>query len=172
MIETIQYRGEVYPALQSQGFAAQWAFPFAKEFCKGVGFDIGCNREGWCFPGALGIDPALPQNVLSNCDAYNLPPNPADYIFSSHCLEHLPDWVAALDYWATRIKKGGTLFLYLPNCEVQRYWQPQNNRKHVHFLSPQILFNYFRDRAEIWNNVFVTSGHDLNCSFYAIAERV
>jgi len=30
---------------------------------------------------------------------------------------------------------------------------------------------YFGDMDEMWANWFVT-GHDLNCSFYAIAEKI
>ena len=61
------------------------------------------------------------------------------------------------------------MFLYLPHCDYQEYWQPMNNRKHVNWLTPSILLAYFN--AGGWRNVFV-SGDDLNCSFYAIAEKI
>jgi hypothetical protein len=86
-------------------------------------------------------------------------------------LEHLPDWVGALDYWATRLKQGGQLFLYLPDMSVQEYWQPWHNRKHLHFLEPKILQWYFDCRKDVWGNVYVT-GHDLNFSFYAVGNKI
>jgi len=170
-IETINYNGSVYPKLQTEGFAAKFAFPFAKALglCddEKFGYDVGCHRYEWCLPTANPIDPVLDPRW----DAYRLPRDKADFIFSSHCLEHLPDWVAALDYWATVLIHGGILFLYLPHPD-QKYWRPWNNRKHLHSISPEIITQYFTDRWDRWNKFFVTTGWDLNHSFYAIAERI
>jgi hypothetical protein len=166
MIEVIEYKGEIYPAYQAQGFASKFCFPFAKEVCKGIGYDIGCNREEWKFPGAIGIDPALENCV---CDAMNLPIGTVDYIISSHCLEHLNNYIDVLDYWQTKIKSGGTLFLYLPH-KKQRYWQPHNNRKHMHSLSAKLIKQYLKDRG-CWKNIFA-SKRDLNHSFIVIAEKI
>jgi SAM-dependent methyltransferase len=163
MIETISHGGNQYPRFQSEGFAAQFAIPFALKICHGEGYDIGCNRPQWCLPGAYGIDPA----INGTYDAMHLPDKQVDYIFSSHCLEHLDNWVDALDYWATKIRKGGVLFLYLPDYS-QSYWRPWWNRKHIHIFSPDIIRQYLNDLG--WKNVFV-SGIDLNNSFIAIAEK-
>lgn len=162
-IEIINFNGNDYPAFQSTGFAAQYAFPFANKLCRGTGFDVGYSRPEWQLPGSIGIEPAL----QSEYHAMKLPPVKVDYIFSSHCLEHIPDWVAVLDYWYTKLKPGGVLFLYLPHYE-QKYWRSWNNRKHVNNLSPQLLRDYLTDRG--WKNIFVTDGFDLNHSFYAIAN--
>ena len=179
MIQTIQHKGNIYPAFQASGNAARFVIPFAKEVCKGVGVDVGCNREEWCFPGAYPIDPVLNEWY----HAYNIPfhyekddsdeiveLNELDYIFSSHCLEHLPNWVQALDYWHTRLKSGGVVFLYLPD-HSQTYWRGWHNRKHIHNLKPEIVGNYFKDQPEMWTNLFV-SGVDLNNSFVAMAEKI
>lgn len=165
-MDIIQFQGKDYPALTAAGFAAQFAFPFAEHLCKGTGYDIGCNRTEWALPGSIPIDPALPGCMY---DAYNLPMT-VDFIFSSHCLEHLKDWVGALDYWHTRITPGGILFLYLPH-PAQEYWLPFNNRKHLHSLSPELLRKFFAARSDEWRNIFVTEGHDMNYSFYAVAEK-
>ena len=74
-------------------------------------------------------------------DAYNLPEEKADYIFSSHCLEHLDSWVEALDYWIEKLRRGGDLFLYLPDYS-QEYWRAWNNRKHKNIFSAQILNDF------------------------------
>lgn len=164
MIETIEFKKEIFPKLQSEGFAAQFCFPFAKKILKGTGYDIGYSKEEWKFPGAIGIEPAINPEF----HATNLPAIKVDFILSSHCLEHVPDWVAALDHWKTRLHTGGVLFLYLPHY-VQVYWRNFHNRKHVHNLSPQMLRDYLTDRG--YKNIFVTDGYDLNYSFYAIAEN-
>lgn len=170
MIDTIEFQGEVYPKFQAEGFAAQFAFPFAKHFLNGNGLDVGCNRSEWKYPSAIAIDPIID----SEFHAMNLPnlSNSADfsgwdYIFSSHCLEHLNDWVGVLDYWLTQIKVGGVIFLYLPDYS-QKYWRPWNNRKHVNVLTPEILRDYFESKGVA--KVF-TSGVDLNNSFYVVAEK-
>ena len=112
MIETIEFKGNIYPSFQSKGNAAQFAIPFAKHVCKGLGVDVGCNRHEWSFPGAIPSDPEINHFSATefHSDFENL-----DYVFSSHCIEHLPNWVEALDYWHTRLKSGGVVFLYLPD---------------------------------------------------------
>lgn len=166
MIETIEFNGDVYPKFQSTGNAARFAIPFATEICKGIGVDIGCNKEDWKFPGATCIDISL-----CDCDAMNLPfkDKELDYVFSSHCLEHLENWVEAIEHWSDKLKSGGALFLYLPNMDYQKYWRGWNNRKHIHYLTPEIVGAYFEDRKQNWSYVFVTDGIDANCSFYVIA---
>ena len=53
-------------------------------------------EEGMNFPNSVPIDLSFDNEWEAN----NLPPNvEPDYIFSSHCLEHVPDWVATMDYW-------------------------------------------------------------------------
>lgn len=162
-MNTIHYKGKNYPAFQTEGNASQFAIPFAKHFCKGVGYDIGCNRLEWSFPGSTPID-LLFDNQW---EAYNLPDEQVDYIYSSHCLEHLPDWVKALDYWTSKLKSGGTLFLYLPHYN-QKYWRPWNNRKHLHVFTPEILKDYLQDRY--FTNIFV-SDRDLNDSFMVVGTK-
>jgi SAM-dependent methyltransferase len=73
-----------------------------------------------------------------------LPEGEFDYVFSSHCLEHLVDPVKALEHWKTRLKKGGVLFLYLPHPDM-KYWLPQNCRKHLHSWAPEVMAELVRD---------------------------
>lgn len=163
MIEFVEFKNERYPKFQADGNAARWIKPFAEYYCNGKGYDIGCNRLEWCLNGAMPIDKELTENQYeANC----LPTEKVDYIFSSHCLEHIPDWVGTLDYWLTKVKKNGIIFLYLPHKE-QRYWQPQNNRKHIHSFVPQDIINYLEDR-NITNYIF--SERDLNHSFTVVFE--
>lgn len=161
-MDVIQYKDKFYPKFQAEGCASQFALPYAKHVCKGTGYDIGCMKKEWAFPGALPID----VDFDDEHDATNLPKGKVDYIFSSHCLEHLDNWVLALDYWSTKLKNEGVIFLYLPHYS-QEYWRPWNNRKHVHILDPIHLTDYF-----LHNNFTVfSSGPDLNNSFMVIASK-
>jgi hypothetical protein len=43
-MKIIKFKEILYPQFQSQGFDSQFAILYAKHFCEGVGYDIGCNR--------------------------------------------------------------------------------------------------------------------------------
>jgi SAM-dependent methyltransferase len=162
-IKKIEFKGREYPAFQAEGNASQFAIPFAKHFCKGKGVDVGFHKEDWKYPGALGADL---QDESNEYHAHNLPKG-LDYIYSSHCLEHLPDWVASVEYWASCLKTGGILFLYLPH-ENQEYWLPWNNRKHLHVLHSEKVAECMRRFG--FNNIF-SSDRDLNDSFMIVGEK-
>lgn len=161
-MEFVNFDVDKYPMFQTKGNSAQFAIPFAKHVCIGNGYDIGCNRLEWAFQGAKAIDLSFNDGL----DAMNLPPDMVDYIFSSHCLEHIDRWVDVLDYWISKLKIGGTLFLYLPDMS-QKYWRPWNNRRHLHVFTPDIIKSYLETKL---SNVFV-SGIDLNNSFMAFGEK-
>lgn len=163
MIETIDYKENIYPKFQSIGNASQFAIPFAQYVCKGIGYDIGCMKEEWSFPGSIPID----INFKNGFHALKLPEKNIDYIFSSHCLEHIQNWVEIMDYWFDTLKSGGTLFLYLPDYS-QVYWRPWNNKKHLNIFSPQIIEDYMIDKG--YKNIF-KSGVDLNNSFMIFGEK-
>ena len=162
-MQVLNYKGDVYPYFQSIGNASQFAIPYAKHFCKGFGYDIGCMKKEWSFPGSYPIDLSFYDEWHSN----KLPSTPPEYIFSSHCLEHVDDWVETMDYWYSRLVDGGVLFLYLPDYS-QKYWRPWNNRKHKHAFMPEIIKDYMTDKG--YNNIFV-SGIDLNNAFMITGEK-
>ena len=150
------YRGERFPEYLKHGNACQFIAPVALQFCKGRGLDIGCGK--WPLAGATPID------LARGGDAMDLPFGAYDYIFSSHCLEHLVDPVAALEHWAARLKPGGVLFLYLPHPDMT-YWLPQHNRKHLHTWRPAAMAQLLRDLGL----VDVLHGErDLNWSFAVV----
>jgi len=156
-METIEYKNKIYPKFQSQGNAAKFAIPYAQTVCTGQGFDIGCKKKEWAFPNSITID----LEFNDGFHALNLPNIKINYIFSSHCLEHISNWVETMDYWYEKLEKNGILFLYLPDYS-QEYWRPWNNRKHVNIFNPQIINDYMEDKG--YTNIF-KSGVDLNNSF-------
>ena len=162
-IQTIDFKGEKYPAFQALGQASQFAIPYALHVCQGYGYDIGCMKKEWAFPGSIPIDLAFDDKW----DALNLPRKEVDYIFSSHCLEHTDNWVEVMDYWFEVLKHNGTLFLYLP-AYSQKYWRPWSNRKHHSIFTPEIIKDYMEDKGYI--NIFA-SEIDLNNSFMIMGEK-
>lgn len=163
MIDIISFSGNNYPKFQSEGYAAQFAIPYAAHVCRGTGVDIGCSKTEWAFPGAIPIDPAINPKY----HATNFPQENLDYIFSSHCLEHVTNWVEAMDYWYGKLKPTGVLFLYLPDYS-QKYWRPWNNRKHMNIFTPTIVRDYMNDRG--YRKIF-SSEIDLNNSFMIMGEK-
>ena len=163
MIELIEYRGREYPSIQIEGNAAQYAIPYAQKFCKGTGVDVGCYKKEWAFPGAIRAD----VRIDNEWTATNLP-NRLDYIFSSHCLEHLDDYVSVMEYWYKKLKNGGVLFLYLPHYD-QVYWRPWNNRNHKHVFNQEIIKDLLVSLG--YRKPLLSSGYDLNHSFMAVAEK-
>lgn len=125
------YQGEKYPDYLRRGNAMHFIAATAIHFCEGDGLDVGCGKHP--LPGAVPID------LDRGGDAMALPLRYDsigwDYIFSSHCLEHLADPVAALLHWRERLIDGGVLFLYLPHPDMG-YWRPQHCRKHRHLFWP------------------------------------
>lgn len=132
MTKLFMYRGMHYPSYLRDGNACQFIAATAAHFCKGEGLDIGAGK--WPLPGATPID------LVLSSDAYRLPvaDRSQDYIFSSHCLEHLDDYVGALKHWREKLRPGGCLFLYLPHPDME-YWRPENCLKHRHMFFPHYV---------------------------------
>lgn len=113
-----EYEGELFPDHLMHGNAQSYISEKALSFCKGSGIDVGADR--WPFSNAR------PVRNLPNENAYKLdgiPNDSLDYVFSSHCLEHLTRWQEALKLWISKLKSGGTLFLYLPHKSM-KLWNP------------------------------------------------
>lgn len=131
-----EYEGTLYPAYLKTGNACRFIAPVAAEFCKGRGLDIGAGQ--WPLAGATSVE------IKDGGSAMDLPVGEFDYVFSSHCLEHLADPIGALEHWKTRLVNGGVLFLYLPHPDM-KYWQPTRNRKHLHAWTPEAMAQILRD---------------------------
>ena len=130
------YRGKTYPQYLREGNACRFVTPIALQFCQGKGLDVGAGK--WPLPGAQ------PVELKDGGDAMDLPDGSFDFVFSSHCLEHLVNPVAAIEHWKSRIRLDGVLFLYLPHPDME-YWRPQNCRKHLHAWAPADMAQIVRD---------------------------
>lgn len=156
-----EYRDKRYPDLIRNWRMSRYIAPIAKQFCVGNGVDIGSRDAP--FPGAIPVD----ITDDNEWHAMNLPVKAGeklDYVFSSHCLEHIPDFVSAVEYWITLLKSSGVIFLYLPHWEME-HWRPWHNRKHSHFFEPKHIKDFLECLG--LKNVLV-SGIDLASSFSAV----
>ncbi len=93
----------------------------------GRGIDIGCGP--WpVVPGAMPFD-------LANGDANHITRHVSgqfDYVFSSHCLEHMEDPRAALLEWWRLVAPGGVLIVLVPDEDLyeQGHWPSRYNSDH------------------------------------------
>lgn len=154
---TFQYQGGHYPDYIRRGNACAFIAPAALHFCRGKGLDVGAGK--WPLPGAIPVD------VQAGGDAMSLPAGDYNFVFSSHCLEHLANPVAALEHWKTRLRAGGVLFLYLPHPQMV-YWRPQHCRKHLHSWQPREIAQMLSDLGFV--NIVHSDGYDAYWSFFAV----
>lgn len=113
---------------------------FYRAFMDGIGLDIGykgsiVDAEA-VLPTSLGIDLGFP-----GYDGKTLPfkDESYDYVFSSHCLEHVSDYKSAIKEWFRVIKVGGHLVITVPHqflYEKKKNLPSRWNSDHKRFYSP------------------------------------
>jgi SAM-dependent methyltransferase len=112
------YRGEAYPDYLHHGNAMSFVLETARKYCRGRGIDVGASV--WPYPDSIPVRDEPHQNA-HKLDAFD--DGSLDYVFSSHCLEHLDRWEGALALWIHKLRPRGILFLYLPH-ESMALWNP------------------------------------------------
>jgi len=132
-----RYRGQFYPDYLTVGGASHAICGKALQVCRGKGIDVGAGL--WPLPGAIPIDvwrgPGAGR-LLEDMQDGSL-----DYVFSSHCLEHIDDWRGALASWVKKLKGGAVIFLYLPHpsCEIWHPGTPFIGDAHRWIPTPQLI---------------------------------
>ena len=121
-----------YDRMQPFGPARRWRLmyefstipPLAQKYCRGRGIEIGPGPEPYCDPRTTMLLDRFPNyrdggkariDVVAEAFELPTPDHSADYLFSAHCLEHVPDTLKALREWKRVVKPGGILFLILPH---------------------------------------------------------
>jgi SAM-dependent methyltransferase len=152
-----------YPGYLHRGEAAAFCLYHARQYCQGRGLDVGAGR--WPFPGAHPVEDGPTENAyrLAAADASQ------DYVFSSHCLEHLARWPEALLEWRRVLKPGGILYLYLPHPAC-RMWQPATLPHHVWQPEPDALPLHLTGLG--FEIVEASRFPDAYLSFYVVARLV
>lgn len=86
---------------------------FFEKYCKGEGLDIGYGIKT-VIPGCSGWD-------MCNGDAQymdGVEDESFDFVYSSHCLEHMVDVRIALKNWFRLVRKGGYLIVAIPHRDL------------------------------------------------------
>lgn len=162
-----EFSGDLYPEYLHIGNAMSFIKPKAQQFCQGKGIDVGADQ--WPFPGAIPVRNEIHQNALK---LDSISDDSLDYVFSSHCLEHLHDWKKALVLWITKLKKSGTLFIYLPHIS-NKMWHPGGvwgGPGHKWSPTLEILIPFFKSHGlEI---IDYSTDRDEYWSFYIVCKKV
>ncbi|MBU0752368.1 MAG: methyltransferase domain-containing protein [Gammaproteobacteria bacterium] len=126
------------------------------------GLDVGCGPSK-VWPHLIGIDsekdtalfgvPMKPDIVVPDAARLSIfADGSADSVFSSHLLEHIADWQAALREWWRLVKVGGHLVLYLPHADLYpRIGQPGANPDHKHDFTPDDIVDFMRLAFADWS---------------------
>ena len=101
-----------------------------KRFLFGHGIDIGCGNDPLVVEegSVRGFD-LLDGDALYMAEVAD---ETYDFVYSSHCLEHMPEVPLALRNWVRILKKGGVLYFVVPDFELyeKKCWPSRFNPDH------------------------------------------
>jgi len=161
------YRGEFYPDFLTVGGASDAIVRKAREFCRGRGIDVGAGF--WPFVGATPVDIRRGEGLARHLSDF--PAGSLDYVFSSHCLEHIENWSGALTEWIGKLKPGGVIFLYLPHpdCGIWNPGSPFVGDGHKWIPQPRLIRTTLRILG--CSVIDFDDGPDVMRSFFACARK-
>lgn len=132
-------------------------------YTRGFGYDLGCGMDK-AFPHFIGIDDGTDKELFErpiradltmDCERLDkFASQSADFVFSSHLLEHIEDFKAALRDWWRVVKVGGHLCLYLPHKSFYpNIGQPGANKDHKHDFLPADIVDSMYGMPDGWDLV-------------------
>lgn len=106
-----------------------------KTYFQGKGLDIGAGDDPLITPyGTVDVfdTPQGDAQLLSS-----VTDNTYDFIYSSHCLEHMRDVEEALKNWCRVLKPSGYLFITVPDWTLYEHetWPSRFNADHKHVFT-------------------------------------
>lgn len=124
-------------------------------YMRGLVLDLGCG-DSKVWSKAVGVDngkdtrlfgtPIKPDLAVDTCERLPFADASVDTVYSSHLLEHIEDYRAALAEWWRVVKPGGYLVLYLPHRDLYpRIGQPGANPDHKHDFAPEDITAAMRE---------------------------
>lgn len=153
----------LYPDWLNQGNAADSIRSKALLHCRGRGLDVGSSH--WPLQGCLPIHGPHERDRFGQ--------GPFDFIFSSHCLEHISTWQSELQLWCDSIRVGGQCFIYLPHPAMEM-WVPNGpwvGAEHVWAPEPVSLVKWINENTGLRVEEY-SCYPDAYWSFYIIARRL
>lgn len=132
--ESAKIKYDIVPYTRGRGLDLGCG-PF-KTYPHFIGVDNGHHAEefGWQFKPDVSIPDCVDLSLFSS--------ESMDFVFSSHLLEHIEDYKAALAEWWRVIRPGGHLVLYLPHKGLYpNIGQPGSNPDHKHDFMPDDIID-------------------------------
>ena len=126
---------------------------YATRYLVGNGLDVGGGIDSIALFGDM-----FP--AMKNCFVFDMQHGDAqyleriedesfDFVYSSHCLEHMVDPAVAIKHWIRVVKPGGHLVIQVPDEDLyeQGHWPSRFNHDHKH------TFTMFK--TESWSPVSI-----------------
>ena len=125
-------------------------------YLRGRGVDLGFGTFK-VLPHAIGVDNGNheqfghsihPDIRVDTCERMDVFASQSmDFVYSSHLLEHIDNYKAALMEWWRLVKVGGYMVLYLPHKDYYpNIGQPGANPDHKHDFLPRDIIDAMADR--------------------------
>ncbi len=147
-------------------------------YTRGRGLDLGCGN---CklYSHFIGVDNGHHfgtdgADVVLDCEKLDLFASEAlDFVFSSHLLEHITDYKAALQEWWRVLKPGGHLVVYLPHKKFYpNLGQSGSNPHHKHDFLPSDITDAMSKVSSDWDLlVNEERDQDQEYSFLQVYEK-
>lgn len=123
----------------------------------------------WPLPGSIPVD--VWRGLGMGRSVMGFEDGSLDYVFSSHCLEHIENWREALGEWVRKLKPSGIIFLYLPHpdCAIWHPGSPFVGNGHKWIPTPTII----KQKLEELGCEIIQSddGPDAMQSFYVCGRK-
>lgn len=105
------------------------------KYLKGNGIDVGAGNALLKIP--YGKVRAWDRSDGEGQLLESVPDSSLDFVYSSHCLEHLEDVSVALANWVRVTKPGGHLYVVVPDYTLFEHnvWPSKVNPNHTHSFS-------------------------------------
>jgi len=147
------------------------------KYLKGNGIDIGCGDDILSGPYCKAVPYDLQNGDAQYMNGIN--DNEFDFVYSSHCLEHLNDINTGMQNWIRICKSGGYLYIVVPEERLyekstfpsvfnsQHRWTFTIGRK-TSLAKNIVLFdflNQFRSQIEIVEILLNDYGYDYSLPF-------
>src|SRR5579883_3348247 len=109
-----------------------------EKYLHGSGIDVGCGDDPLVVP-----DGSVRQWDMRDGDAQflaGIAESSLDFVYSSHCLEHLLSVITALENWLRVLKPGGFLYVVVPDYVLYEKltWPSPFNPEHRYSFSTSI----------------------------------